>query len=217
MAVLFKRTIGNRHVLLVDSDPTVAPGQAAAIGSIAYLSNGNGQYYKVGSAATDWVYESSFLKSKVNTTTLANSVAETSLFSSAYTFPANYFVAGKSSRITLYGYRSKSGALATLQLKVKLGGTTILDTGAVTQPNITNEMFKLTGLITCRTTGAPGTFFSQGDVIVSSGALGNQYSPMRNTATASITTTGTLTLDVTAQWSVASLANTLSATNALIE
>jgi hypothetical protein len=142
------------------------------------------------------------------------------------TLPANFFVAGKSLRITMYGaYSTKASGNGTLVIKVKLGATAILALPATTPTaNLTKLPFVIDAIITCRTTGATGTVIGQGDLFLANATaqtgvsytLPNQGSDAL-TAVANIDTTGTLAVDVTATWGTSDAANTISSTNVSIE
>jgi hypothetical protein len=148
------------------------------------------------------------------TGTSANSTAENTISSTGVgtlTLPTNFFVAGKTIRIRGKGFHS-STASPTLNLKVKFGSTVINTTGAHTHHNATNGYFDFECDITCRTTGAGGTVFSQGIFTDAT-----DHVSMGNTATVTVNTTTTQAITVTAQWSAASASNTISMTNLTVE
>ena len=142
------------------------------------------------------------------------------------TLPANYLVAGKSLRITMYGaYSTKASTPGTLVIKVKLGSTAILTLPATTvTANLVKVPFVIDAIITCRTTGATGTVIGQGDLFLATATAqtGVSYTlPNQGTdaltAVANIDTTGTLAVDVTATWGTSDATNTISSTNVSIE
>jgi len=148
------------------------------------------------------------------TGTSANSTAENTISSTGVgtlTLPTNFFVAGKTLRITGSGFHS-STASPTLNFKVKFGSTVICTTGAHTHHNATNGSWSFNAVITCRTTGAGGTVFAQGNFLDATDVVN-----MVNTATTSVNTTTTQAITVTAQWSSASPSNTISLTNMMVE
>ena len=142
------------------------------------------------------------------------------------TLPANYLVAGKTIRITMYGaYSTKASGNGTLTIKVKLGATAILTLPATTPTaNLTKQPFVIDAILTCRTTGTTGTVIGQGDLFLSNAAAETGVSYMLPnsgtdtlTPVANINTTGTLAVDVTATWGTSDAANTISSTNVSIE
>jgi hypothetical protein len=151
------------------------------------------------------------------TGTIANSVTETAISSTGVgtlTLPANFFVAGKTLKITGLGIHS-SAANPTIRIKIKFGSTIMLDTTAVGTKNSTDEGFQVTGVITCRTTGVSGTVFSQG--FYNEGASGTGNFDMKNTAATTIDTTASQAMTITAEWGTASASNTISLTNLVVE
>ena len=162
-------------------------------------------------------FGSGVLFTQTATGTIANSVTETAINSTGIgtlTFPVNFFVAGKTIRISGKGFHS-STASPTIRIKIKFGSTVILDTTAQTSANDTNAGIAIEGFITCRTTGASGTVFSQGYY----GEYGASptFRQMVSTATVTVDTTATQAITVTAQWGTASASNTISLTNLIVE
>src|SRR3989338_1100211 len=159
------------------------------------------------------------------TATVANTTTETTLVSTGIgiaTLPANFFVAGKTIRITASGVYSNVVTIPTLQLRVGLGGiagTVVLDTGANSSggKNMSNRFWQVDGIITCRTTGASGTVFSQGQYIQASSAVAAAIRDMENTTTSTIDTTAGQQIVVSMAWGIADAGDTISCTNLVIE
>jgi hypothetical protein len=152
------------------------------------------------------------------TGTIANSTTETSISSTGVgtlTLPANFFIAGRSLRIMGLGFHSSVAVAPTIRIKIKLGSTIVLDTTAVTSGIDTSAAIYIYGAITCRTTGASGTIFAQGEY-QEMGTTPNHFQ-MVNTATTTIDTTASQAITVTAQWGTASASNTISLTNLIVE
>lgn len=148
--------------------------------------------------------------------TVANTVTETTLLTSAITLPAAFFVAGKTLRFRLSGVHS-AVSNPNIRVRVKVGGTTILDTTAMASGNSTNALAIIEGEITCRTTGASGTIIGQGSYHEYGGGASSGDMPMTNTATTTLNTTTSKTFDITVEWGTASASNTLTITNGTIE
>jgi len=148
------------------------------------------------------------------TASSANSTAENEITSTGVgtrSLAADFFVVGKTLRISGRGFHS-STASPTLNVRIKIGSNTICTTGAHTHHNATNGYFDFDVLVTCRSVGAGGTFFTQGNFTDAT-----DHVPMGNIATTSINTTVGHQVNVTAQWSAASASNTISLTNFTVE
>ncbi len=149
------------------------------------------------------------------TVTVANTGTETTLIGAgvgSITLPANFFTIGRVLKVKAWGVHGATGG-PTIDLKIKVGGSTVLDTTAVTSNNDTNKAWQLEGWITCRTIGGTGTIIGQGRYEeISHAAFG-----MANTATTTIDTTAALAIAITVQFGTADPANTISATNLTLE
>lgn len=152
--------------------------------------------------------------------TVANSTVETSVVSTGIgsaTLGADYLSAGKSININVAGFHSATSN-PTIRWRIKLGGTTILDTTAVNSGASTNQLFMINAIITCRTDGAMGTVIGQGvyqEVGNTNATAGSTSMP--NVATTTVNTTGTLAVDVTVQWGTMSVNDTSTTTNLIIK
>lgn len=152
-------------------------------------------------------------------TTLNNSTTETTLTNTgvgSLTHPANFFIAGKTTRIKAYGYLGDTGT-PTLRIKFKLGSVVLIDTTAITLPTITgSKAWVAEATFTCRTTGASGTIQAQGYF-----SFDNVTVPflmtVANTGTSTVDTTVTQAFTLTAQWGAADAANTITCTNLTLE
>lgn len=147
---------------------------------------------------------------------VANTVAETSLFSSTAgefigtrTLPNNHFTKGKSLHCKMNGQILNTGT-PSITIKVKLGAVTILDSGAIPLATIlSTEIFTLDVKLKCISAGVSGTVqgflvldFDTQSIKVDSGAVG-------------LDTTASHAFDITVQWDTASASNTI--TNKLAE
>jgi hypothetical protein len=172
-------------------------------------------------------FYSSCIFAQDSSVTVTNTAAETSLLSAnvgTKILPANFFVPGKTIRIRATGYLSEDPTSgATLTWRVKLGTTTVLATGSFSfgAATVSNGLWELEGIITCRTTGASGTVFGQGKVsgnFSGSGSVNDfAFASMVNTSAKTIDTTLSQAVDVTAQWSVANPGNSITCTNVTME
>jgi hypothetical protein len=152
--------------------------------------------------------------------TITNTNVETTCFGTgigSLTFPADFFVVGKTLRITLRGTRTCDPSPPDYTFRVKLGGVTWAS-HACTDVNESNRYFELSFILTCRTTGAGGTGIGQGFIWTANGSSGGIIlGELVMTATGAMNTTGSLAIDVTCQPSVADAGTSLTFTNPLVE
>jgi hypothetical protein len=136
--------------------------------------------------------------------------------------PANHFTAtDRSVKIQGRGIITKTGTKALL-IEVQLAGVNIIvadfTSGQIATP--TNCNFLITVYISCRTTGAGGTIFTQGEcTITDAGGGASLRTPgttvFTNTATSAINTTIANTIDIRATWTGVG-SGSLTLTNLLI-
>lgn len=155
--------------------------------------------------------------------TVASTTSETTIIGSgvgSLTLPANFLTVGKALRVRVLGVWGTTIVAPTINIKFKLGSTVIVATGAVTAPtSLSNQWFEVIVELTCRTTGASGTVIAQGAFLnaeASATFVAFAY-PMSETSTNTVDTTGTLAVDVTATWGTSNAANTITATNAVLQ
>jgi hypothetical protein len=155
---------------------------------------------------------------QTTTKTVANTAAETTLLTSGtgtLTIPANFLSAGKTIRINVLGTYSDT-ANPTMNIKVYLGATVVMTTGAITSNNATNQTFEVRGVITCYTTGVSGTVWGQGYLVQTAAASTGRFS-MANTAATTIDTTASNTINVSVKWGSASASNTITTSVVTVE
>lgn len=148
--------------------------------------------------------------------TIASTVTETTLLGTVVgtlTLPADSLEVGKTVRIVVRGFLSNTGT-PNLTIRAKLGGTEVVGTGAiVTASGVSNVGFVATFDITLRTTGGSGTVVAAGAFEYNNGTIVNAV----KTTTTTIDTTGSLAIDVTAEWGTSSASNTITCQIATIE
>lgn len=151
------------------------------------------------------------------TGTVANTTTETALTAAgkgSLEFPAGFLRIGSKIKISGSGLHS-AVATGTLTIRIKLGSTVMLTTGAITSGIDTNGLFNIEATMTIRTIGASGTIFSQG-MYQEDGAVFSIFE-MTNTAAVTIDTTTSQTLSITAEWSTASATRSISLTNLSVD
>jgi hypothetical protein len=143
--------------------------------------------------------------------TIANTASETA-FTSSYTIPANSLRAGSVIKVTLYGTYGTDAVLApTLQGRLKIGGTTRLDTGSLTAVvGATNRGWTAEGQIVVHSIGASGVADAQGTAQFSTAVTAALSVHMPNTATFTLDTTASQAITVTIQWGTADTDNTIT-------
>lgn len=153
--------------------------------------------------------------------TIANTTTETTLIGTGVgtvTLPANFFTVGKTIRFRFRGIISDTGT-PTVQIKIKLGATTIADSGTVALilSTLSNDYFEVEGGLTCRTTGATGTVISSGVMLYDKNANASNAIGIINTGTTTIDTTASQAFDVTFDWGTASASNTITSQIGTVE
>lgn len=149
--------------------------------------------------------------------TVANTVTETA-FASTTTFAANTLAVGSVIRLSLTGVFSSTLLSPTLTGKVKLGGATVLNTGALTiAVGAANNGWTATGLFIVTAIGATGSVEIQGYAEFATAATTSLSVNVANTAPFTIDTTASLALTVTVQWGTASASNTITLRQMLVE
>ena len=191
-------------------------GTGSANGSVALTAKGTGNVIKNTGGLAQNVSGTAFTQTADKT--VANTVTETSLVGTGVgtvTFPANFFTAGKMARFRLSGKFGSHSAAPTLTLKTKLGSTTLATSAAASIPaSLTDMGWTIDGDITCRTTGASGTVVITGAFTFGDTSFFSYYTGLVNsTAAVTIDTTASQAFDVTATWSGANAANTITTQN----
>lgn len=152
--------------------------------------------------------------------TVANTATETTLVGAGWgsaTVPANRLYAGSAFRVRASGVLSCTGT-PTLAIKLTLGGTTLVTTGAVALAGtVSNASWRFEGDITCRTAGGSGTVRAQGMFWFDNSAHAGLVEGMPSTTTAVVDTTAANAVAVTATWGTASASNTITCSNLAVE
>ena len=164
--------------------------------------------------------KSSCLFTQTADKTVANTTTETDLFgtgSGSLVLPAKFLIVGRTLRVRIRGVISDT-LNPTVRVKLKLGATIIVDTGAVaTAATLSNSYFEFEAGITCRAVGASGTVMGSGGFLYDAGSLGSNIISAVVTAAVTVDTTASLTLGTTFQWGAADAANTITSQIATLE
>ena len=169
------------------------------------------------------------LFTQITDVTIGNTSSETSIISGtiigskdlvASTNTINpHFVVGKRYRFTSQGTLStKNGSTGTVQIKVKIGGTIIGQSNAVSiDHNMTNAHFSIDFTFTVRSVGASGVMMCNGFFNHTDADMTNPESIIISNVANTINTTANRTLDVTYQWATANVDNTITILEASLE
>jgi hypothetical protein len=202
----------NVVIVLPDTDPVA--GQSLTVesfsGGVATLSWADG-----GGSTIDAIFAA------IANTTVGGTGTETSLIASG----AGNFVGaasvdswqpGKSVRIMLRGPITSLGITpGTVRMQAKIGGTTIIDTGAVNiVAGLNAATWEAEVILTCRDDSTPSATTFGGSVIFkTTGATPiASYELASTTIAATADTSAPTAIDVTWQWGTSSGGNTLTAT-----
>lgn len=142
--------------------------------------------------------------------TVANTTTETA-FTSTYTIPANSLSAGDVIRLKLWGVYGTFVTPPNITIKVKIGSTVVLNSGAITTiGSITNFQWLLDIDLSFFTIGASGTCDSQAYAVLETAATTGLSSGIPSTSTSTIDTTASQAITVTITWSAANASNTIT-------
>lgn len=112
------------------------------------------------------------------------------------TFPASWVASGRSIETVIEGSFSVPAAGSNWTWAVKLGTTTVLNTGAVaSQTNQINQWFTARSIMTIGATGTSGTVFGSYEILVASGVTSGSGTIL----TYSTNTLTTVAVDLTSQ------------------
>lgn len=157
------------------------------------------------------------LPNTANSNTISNTTTETNFTGTGITgtIPASSLKVGDRIKFTVWGIYSRAVA-SNFTVRLKIGSTTLLTTGARAMVASTNVGFRFESIITVRTLGASGTVstdmmtlfqestFVDGSIVPSNG-------------TKTWDTTASQTLQYSGQFSVANAGNTMTIENASLE
>lgn len=171
----------------------------AVVAGDKLVSNGDGTLVKPTTTGTHTLYANTAASAAVSNTT-----AETA-FDKSYTIPANTLAAGDVITIKGWARATATNSTDTLNIKLKIGSTIIVASGALDVAN--DDMVYFEATLVVRTIGASGTFVATGTVTI--GTAGTATVKSFYVASTTIDTTATQAITVTATWSVANSGNSV--------
>jgi hypothetical protein len=156
------------------------------------------------------------------TVSVANTTTETTLLGSgtgSLTLAGGSLVPGRTLRFRASGFYGSTSSPGNLTVNVKLGSVAVLTATNALVASVSNQWWSLDAEITCRSTGASGSVMGNACVLLRNAApaLAVIGWEMVNTSPVTVDTTGALTVDLTATFTVQSSSNTISCTNASLE
>jgi hypothetical protein len=160
------------------------------------------------------------MASGTSTVTVSNTTTPTTLIptvTGTVTMPANGFEVGRTWKFTASGIFSTdlAAATASMTITVEVGGTVYATCATGNLPVLlTDKGWRLEGEITCRTTGAGGTAFTQAILYVQDATYYMNWGT--NAATNGLDTTVTKAFDIKAQWGEAKAGDSWKLTNFLL-
>lgn len=213
--ILGIQTVGNVNVITVDSNPAFSLGTPSPVGTIALAQDSGLSFQKVRAGDTNWIsYNIGLFAQTGSATPITGTTTETTLINGgvgSLSVPANGFAIGDSFQADMAGLISSKNA-DTITIRIKSGTTILSDSGALSLPNFTNQVWFLELYFTIRQTGVAGVAdiatISQFNVTKKTG--GNTESFGWNTINnTTFDTTIPNTLNITAQWSSNSAINSI--------
>lgn len=156
-----------------------------------------------------------FSSTSTATVTAASDTTLIGTVTGSTTIPANTWTAGSVTHLFAQGYYSTPAAARTLNIKLNIGGSTRVTTGAVTViPSVTNGTWQMNCIVTTRTTGAGGAQIANCQFTMSGATLTSpQIEPLQTASTWTMNTTTTEAVDLTAAWDSTTGSPTISCSN----
>lgn len=143
--------------------------------------------------------------------TIANTTVETSLlnlYAPTNVFNTDQFIIGNYVKVRMIGYAIRT--TGTLTINVKLGSTVIMTTGAILTGNMNNDGWVITVCYTYRAVGVNGKIRGFGSFVnQNTGAI----LQMTMLSDVSVNLSTSKTFDITAQWSIVNIGNSITSTN----
>lgn len=210
-------TSTNKGILI----PRMTTAERNGIGAAPNLLLTNTELDINNDYSSTWTVDDGTIFTQTADKNINTTVTETTLFgtgSGTRTIPASYLYSGNTIIIKIQGYMTTNGA-PTLDIKFKLGSTTIASTGAVTLVAVgSNGYFEAECTLTARASpGASAAIMGQGYFTYHDTQTTANHVTAMNTATVNAATNGSLAVDVTATWGTSDAANKIVSTNAYVE
>jgi hypothetical protein len=191
-------------ILTTARNPDFATGSASGV----LIADTSGNLTKSGDLTALGIF------TQTNTITVDDTVDPTTLLGTligSSTLPASFFAVGKTIKIFVSGTYNQTSGSQDCALKLTIGGVAV---GTITfshNGGLTTVYYDAEFTLTCRTVGASGTlqFMGIGRLNHTGSSLQNYFQV--SSTSGSIDTTGTLAIDLQADWVTANAANSITA------
>jgi hypothetical protein len=191
-------------ILTTDRNPDFATGSASGV----IIADTSGTLTKSADLTALGIF------TQTNTTTVANTAASTTVLGTltgSSTLPASFFAVGKTIKIFVSGTYNQDSGSQDCALKLTIGGVAVGTITFTHNGGLTTVYYDAEFTLTCRTIGAAGTlqFLGIGRLNHTGTDLQNYFQV--SSTSGSINTTGTLAIDLQADWVTANAANSITA------
>lgn len=191
-------------IVTIDRNPELAIGSANGI----VIADANGSLTKSADLTALGIF------AQTSTVTVSNTAASTTLIGTgtgSTTLSANFFGVGKTIKIFVSGSYGCIASSQQCDLKLTIGGVAV-GTISLSHTNaLAGRYYDTEFTLTCRTTGTTGTiqFMGIGKINTSTSNIESFF--QISSTSGSINTTGTLAIDLQADWVTGDPLNTISA------
>jgi hypothetical protein len=191
-------------ILTTARNPDFATGSASGV----LIADTSGNLTKSGDLTALGIF------TQTNTITVANTATSTTLLGTligSSTLPASFFAVGKTIKIFVSGTYNQDSGSEVCALKLTIGGVAVGTITFTHNGGLTTVYYDAEFTLTCRTVGASGTLQFMGI-----GRLNHSGTDLKNylqisSTSGSINTTGTLAIDLQADWVTANADNSITA------
>jgi hypothetical protein len=203
-SLTMRKDSGYTKIITAERNPDFATGSSSGL----LVADTSGNLTKTAGLTALGVF------AQTSSVTVADTATSTTLLGAltgSATLPADFFGVGKTIKIYVSGTYSQDTGSQTCALKLTIGGVAVGTITFTHSGGLTNVFFDAEFTLTCRTTGATGTlqFMAIGRLNHSGTDLLNFFQV--SATSGSIDTTGTLAIDLQADWVNGDLDNSITA------
>jgi hypothetical protein len=202
-SITMRKDSNYTKIVTIDRNPDLATSGTALL-----QADSNGTISRSGELTALGIF------AQTSTVTVANIATSETLIGTVTgvtTLPANFFGVGKTIKVFVSGTFNQANGNQDCALKLTIGGVSV---GTITfshNGGLTTVYYDAEFTLTCRTTGASGTlqFMGIGRLNHTGSSLQNYFQV--SSTSGSINTTGTLAIDLQADWVNANASNSITA------
>jgi hypothetical protein len=203
-SLTMRKDSGYTKIITAERNPDFATGSSSGL----LVADTSGNLTKSADLTALGVFAQTSSVTVVNT---ATSTTLLGTLTGSATLPANFFGVGKTIKIYVSGTYSQDTGSQDCALKLTIGGVAVGTITFTHNGGLTNVFFDAEFTLTCRTAGATGTLQFMGI-----GRLNHSGTDLLNffqvsATSGSIDTTGTLAIDLQADWVTADADNSITA------